>query len=339
MRVFQDGAKGCTARCRAAAPEKPPGIQFSAESRAGSVDTTHRWTTTAFRGPFLFLLKVGSGSTDGFLQRSVMHRSGQEVSAGSLQTGRDPEDSLLSATVIIPARLGSTRLPRKALAEIAGIPMVVRVWQQATKSRGVGEVLVATDDEQICAVVTQAGGRAVLTNPAHVSGTDRVAEVAATLNSDVIVNVQGDLPLLDPAWVEAALAALDQADGGADAPAVMSTLATEMTPGDEERQQVVKVVCDQRGNALYFSRQAIPFGEVACRKHIGLYAYRHEFLQEFASLAPTPLEQSEKLEQLRALEHGRKIRVAIVDSVESMVEVDTQEDLDRVRALLGSSGG
>ena len=268
-----------------------------------------------------------------------MRGSGQEVSAGSLETGQNPEDSLLSATVIIPARLGSTRLPRKALAEIVGIPMVVRVWQQAIKSRGVGEVIVATDDEEIRGVVAQAGGRAVLTNPAHTSGTDRVAEVAATLRSDVIVNVQGDLPLLDPSWVEAALDALEQGGRSDTAPAVMSTLATSMAAGDEERPQVVKVVSDCEGNALYFSRQPIPSGEVACRKHIGLYAYRREFLQEFASLAPTPLEQSEKLEQLRVLEHGRKIRVAIVDSVESMVEVDTQEDLDRVRILLGSSGG
>ena len=216
--------------------------------------------------------------------------------------------------------------------------MVVRVWQQATKSRGVGEVVVATDDEQIREVVTQAGGRAVMTDPDHASGTDRVAEVAATLNSEVIVNVQGDLPLLDPTWVEAALGALEPQDAGAGEPAVMSTLATSLQSGDEQRTQVVKVVCDRHGHALYFSRHPIPHGAAACRKHIGLYAYRREFLQEFAALAPTPLEQSEKLEQLRALEHGRKIRVAIVDSVESMVEVDTQDDLDRVRALLGSSG-
>ena len=241
----------------------------------------------------------------------------------------------MSATVIIPARLGSTRLPRKALAEIAGVPMVVRVWQQATKSRGVGEVIVATDDQEIADVVTHAGGRAQMTSPEHASGTDRVAEVASALDSEVIVNVQGDLPLLDPSWVEAALGALDTRSGAESA--VMSTLATTMQPGDEDRPQVVKVVCDRHGNALYFSRHAIPYGAATCRKHIGLYAYRREFLQEFADLAPTPLEQSEKLEQLRALEHGKKIQVAMVDSVESMVEVDTKDDLDRVRALLGSS--
>ena len=243
----------------------------------------------------------------------------------------------MSATVIIPARLGSTRLPRKALAEIAGVPMVVRVWQQATKSRGVGEVIVATDDQEIADVVAHAGGRALMTSPEHSSGTDRVAEVASALDSEVIVNVQGDLPLLDPSWVEAALGALDTRNGGGAEAPVMSTLATTMQPGDEDRPQVVKVVCDRDGNALYFSRHAIPYGAASCRKHIGLYAYQREFLQEFAELAPTPLEQSEKLEQLRALEHGKKIRVAMVDSVESMVEVDTKDDLDRVRALLGSS--
>lgn len=273
------------------------------------------------------------------MQRSVFHRFRQQASGVSLQAVRNPEDSLLSATVIIPARLGSTRLPCKALAEIVGIPMVVRVWQQATKSRGVGEVLVATDDERIRDVVTRAGGRAVMTDPTHASGTDRVAEVAATLQSEVIVNVQGDLPLLDPSWVEAALAALAEPAIGNESPAVMSTLATAMAAGDEERSQVVKVVCDRNGHALYFSRQAIPFGTAACHKHIGLYAYRREFLRKFATLAPTPLERSEKLEQLRVLEHGQKIRVAIVDSTEAMVEVDTQDDLDRVRALLGSSGG
>jgi len=228
-------------------------------------------------------------------------------------------------------------LPRKALAEIAGVPMVVRVWQQATKSRGVGEVLVATDDQEIADVVTHAGGRALMTSPEHASGTDRVAEVASGLDSEVIVNVQGDLPLLDPSWVEAALEALDTRSGGGAESPVMSTLATTMQPGDEDRSQVVKVVCDRHGNALYFSRHAIPYGAATCRKHIGLYAYTREFLREFAGLAPTPLEQSEKLEQLRALEHGKKIRVAMVDSVESMVEVDTKDDLDRVRALLGSS--
>ncbi|MFP6664905.1 MAG: 3-deoxy-manno-octulosonate cytidylyltransferase [Deltaproteobacteria bacterium] len=240
----------------------------------------------------------------------------------------------MSATIVIPARLGSTRLPGKALADIAGLPMVVRVWQQASRSRGVDEVLVATDDETIFRVVEQAGGRAVMTRADHPSGTDRIAEVAAGLDSEIIVNVQGDLPLLDPSWVEAAIAALEEAPAGGGQRAVMSTLATTLDAGDESRPQVVKVVCDQAGHALYFSRQPIPAGEGACLKHIGLYAYRRSFLLQFAKLRPTPLELSEKLEQLRVLEHGEKIRVAMVESVAPMVEVDTQEDLDRIRALL-----
>jgi len=210
--------------------------------------------------------------------------------------------------------------------------MVVRVWQQATKSRGVGEVVVATDDEQIREVVTQAGGRAVMTDPDHASGTDRVAEVAATLDSEVIVNVQGDLPLLDPTWVEAALGALEPEDEGAGEPAVMSTLATSLQSGDEERTQVVKVVCDRHGHALYFSRHPIPHGAAACRKHIGLYAYRRAALERFVSLPPGVLEQREKLEQLRALEAGMRIDLALVDTVP--LGVDTPADLARARAVL-----
>jgi 3-deoxy-manno-octulosonate cytidylyltransferase (CMP-KDO synthetase) len=240
----------------------------------------------------------------------------------------------LSATVVIPARLGSTRLPGKVLADIGGRPMVVRVWEQASRSRGVDEVLVATDDESIFQAVEKAGGRAVMTRGDHPSGTDRIAEVAAGLDSEVIVNVQGDLPLLDPGWVEMAIRALEEAPLCGGQRAVMSTLATSLGAGEEDRPQVVKVVCDQAGHALYFSRKAIPAGDAACLKHIGLYAYRRDFLLKFAQLRPTPLERSEKLEQLRVLEYGEKIRVVMVELVAPMVEVDTQEDLDRIRALV-----
>lgn len=242
----------------------------------------------------------------------------------------------MSATVVIPARLGSTRLPAKALADIAGKPMVVRVWEQASGSRGVDEVLVATDDETIRDAVERAGGKAVMTRADHASGTDRIAEVAASLGTEIVVNVQGDLPLLDPGWVEAAVDCLRNAPAKGGRAAVMSTLATSLGAGDEERSQVVKVVCDRDGHALYFSRHAIPWGEAACLKHIGLYAYQREFLPRFAAMEPTPLERSEKLEQLRVLEHGEKIRVAVVESAEAMVEVDTQEDLDRIRALVAA---
>lgn len=252
----------------------------------------------------------------------------------------------MSVVVIIPARYASTRLPGKALADINGKPMIVHVLRRAELARGVDRVLVATDDERIAVAVEREGGEALMTSPQHASGTDRIAEVAAGLTSDIIVNVQGDLPMLEPGYVEAAIAALEPAPpSGEGSPPVpsMSTLATPLAPGEGERTQVVKVVRDRFGDALYFSRSPIPWGvkpedavageaPVALR-HIGLYAYRRPFLLGLAKLAPTPLERAERLEQLRVLEHGQAIRVALVDASPAMVEVDTPEDLERVRAL------
>jgi len=250
----------------------------------------------------------------------------------------------MSVVVVIPARFASTRLPGKALAEIAGKPMIAHVLARAQLARGVDRVLVATDHEPIADAVEKEGGEAVMTRADHASGTDRIAEVARSLSADIIVNVQGDLPLLEPSYVEAAIACLQV--GGDDndaAPAPpMSTLATPLRQDEFDRLQVVKVVRDARGDALYFSRSGIPSGvDTASRldgnvglRHIGLYAYRRPFLLALASLAPTPLEQAEKLEQLRVLEHGYKIRVALVEASESMIEVDTPEDLDRVRRIL-----
>lgn len=253
----------------------------------------------------------------------------------------------MSVVVIIPARYASTRLPGKALADINGKPMIVHVLRRAELARGVDRVLIATDDERIAVAVEREGGEALMTSPHHASGTDRIAEVASSLTCDVIVNVQGDLPMLEPGYVEAAIAALEPAqDGSGEAsPPVpsMSTLATPLAPGEAERTQVVKVVRDRFGDALYFSRSPIPWGvkpedavageaPVALR-HIGLYAYRRPFLLGLAKLSPTPLERAERLEQLRVLEHGQSIRVALVDASPAMVEVDTPEDLERVRAL------
>lgn len=266
----------------------------------------------------------------------------------------------MSVVVIIPARYASTRLPGKALVDIGGKPMIVHVLRRAELARGVDRVLVATDDERIAVAVEREGGEAVMTSPHHASGTDRIAEVARDLTADVIVNVQGDLPMLEPSYVEAAVAALEPSPPeagvtGSPGPS-MSTLATPLAEDEGERSQVVKVVRDRFGDALYFSRSAIPWGarpasggaddaapppgEAALAlRHIGLYAYRKPFLLGLAKLAPTPLERAERLEQLRVLEHGQRIRVAVVEASPSMIEVDTPEDLERVRALFAVRPG
>lgn len=246
-----------------------------------------------------------------------------------------------SVVVVIPARYASTRLPGKALVDIAGEPMIVHVWRRASLARGVDRVLVATDDARIASAVEGAGGAAVMTRADHPSGTDRIAEVCRALDAEVVVNVQGDLPLLEPGFVEAAVAPLlGGTDRGEGSGAVhMATLATPLQPGEAERTQVVKVVRDRRGDALYFSRAPIPWPGTTGLRHIGLYAYRRTFLLELAGLAPTPLEQSERLEQLRALENGYRIRVEVVPASDAMIEVDTPEDLERARAAAFASKG
>ena len=246
--------------------------------------------------------------------------------------------SQVSVVVIIPARLGSTRLPGKALADIGGKPMVVRVLERARSARGVGRVLVATDDNEIAEAVANAGGEARMTAAEHPSGTDRIAEVARDLDADIVVNVQGDLPFLEPTYVESAIGALEQRAGRAD-DIVVGTLATPLVEGEMEKSQVVKVVCDGEGRALYFSRSPIPSGTSEGLRHIGLYAYRREFLLELAKMEPTVLEKQERLEQLRVLENGYGIGVARVEAKESMIEVDTPEDLERVRRWMTGRQG
>ena len=239
--------------------------------------------------------------------------------------------------VLIPARLASTRLPRKPLADIAGAPMIVQVWRRACEA-DVGEVVVAADSVEIVDVVTSAGGRAVLTNPDHPSGSDRIFEALCRIDPDgrhdVIVNVQGDLPTIDPETVRAALAPLVD-------PAVdIATLATVIRR-EEERDDpnVVKVVGAElspgRLRALYFTRATAPWGDGPLLHHIGLYAYRRAALTRFVALKPSPLELRERLEQLRALEAGMRIDVMLVDTVP--LGVDTPHDLERARAAL--SGG
>jgi 3-deoxy-manno-octulosonate cytidylyltransferase (CMP-KDO synthetase) len=232
--------------------------------------------------------------------------------------------------VIIPARYGSTRLPGKALALIDGRPMVRHVAERARAARGIDRVIVATDDERIRAAVAPSGVEVAMTRADHPSGTDRLAEVAAGLDAAVVINVQGDLPLLDPRMIEDLGARMV-----ADPTLPMGTLATPIrTPEEWQSPHVVKVAIAADGRALYFSRAPIPFdhaGQFGWR-HIGMYAYRRATLLELAGLPPSPLELREKLEQLRALEHGIAIGVVEWAGAEALVEVDTAADLDAARA-------
>jgi 3-deoxy-manno-octulosonate cytidylyltransferase (CMP-KDO synthetase) len=238
---------------------------------------------------------------------------------------------------VIPARWGSTRFPGKPLATLAGRPLVEHVYRRAGQARLVDRVLVATDDSRIMEAVKQFGGEAILTAGTHPSGSDRVAEVARQIESEVVVNVQGDEALLEPAAIDAAVEPLLH-DPSLDA----ATLAAPMASAElSASPHVVKVVRDLRGNALYFSRAPIPFSRAAGEErtgpplhHIGLYAYRRSFLLEFTSWPPTPLEIEERLEQLRILEHGRTLRVVRVEK--AFPGVDTPGDLDRVARLLAA---
>ncbi len=230
---------------------------------------------------------------------------------------------------IIPARFDSSRLPGKALADIGGVPMIVRVWRQAHQARTLDRVIVATDDERIARAVRAAGGEAEMTASTHQSGTDRIAEVAARIEAEIYLNVQGDQPFIAPADLDALVAPMR-----ADPALAMATLATPIIDREEwYNPSKVKVVCDARGDAIYFSRSPIPFDRdggavpAVARRHIGVYGYRRDFLLRFAGLAPGVLEQIEKLEQLRALERGYRIRV--VASVAPSLEVDTPDDLMR----------
>jgi 3-deoxy-manno-octulosonate cytidylyltransferase (CMP-KDO synthetase) len=233
---------------------------------------------------------------------------------------------------VIPARLASTRLPGKPLADIAGEPMIVHVMRRALAAR-LGPVVVATDSEAVAAYVEKAGGRAVMTRADHVSGSDRIFEALEVVDpqADIVVNVQGDLPTLAPSDIAAALGPL--ADPAVD----IATLAAEISRVQERSDpNVVKVVGtpvgERRLRALYFTRATAPAGEGPLFHHIGLYAYRRAALARLVKLPPSPLEKREQLEQLRALEAGMRIDVAIVDSVP--LGVDTPEDLERARALL-----
>ena len=261
-------------------------------------------------------------------------------------TVSDPQPK---AVAIIPARYASTRLPGKPLLNLAGRPMIVHVVERALAARNVAHALVATDDERIIEAVRAAGFEAIMTRTDHASGSDRLAEVAAGLDdADVIVNVQGDEPLISPQTIERAVDELVNDDEAQ----IVTTCERIERAEDVLSADVVKVVMDAGGRALYFSRQAIPYPRDAVRrfgsleaalaseprllerfrKHTGLYAYRRAFLLEYTGWPRSPLEIAEELEQLRALERGVTIRV--IETTEPSIGVDTMEDLERVRAIL-----
>jgi len=238
--------------------------------------------------------------------------------------------------VIIPARFGAQRFPGKPLADLAGRPLVAHVVERARAARGVDVVAVATDDERIARAAEAAGATAVLTGPAA-TGTDRVATAARRLSPspDLVVNLQGDEPLIEPEAIETLVAAMSGSG------AKMATLARPLEPGELDRPHVVKVVTDVHGDALYFSRAPIPCRRAGgesplARAHVGIYAFTAAFLQEFAALPAGRLEAEESLEQLRALEHGHRIRVA--ETRYRGFGIDTPEDLERARALLAARG-
>lgn len=281
----------------------------------------------SYGGQVVILPKVEGRSTTNLVQRI---RQGESV------------QTVTKAVGVIPARYASVRFPGKVLAMLWGKPIVQHVYERAKQAKTLSEVIVATDDERVKQVVESFGGKCVLTSPDHPSGTDRVAEVARSLDEEVIVNIQGDEPLIAPEAIDAAVQPFFN-----DPSLKMTTLATPIHDETEYRNpNVVKVVVDREGFALYFSRSPLPYfrpkgkmGEepefslpadasVRPLRHIGLYAYRREFLLQFAQWAPTALERTEGLEQLRALERG--VRIKVVTTSYRSVGVDTPEDLQRL---------
>ena len=239
---------------------------------------------------------------------------------------------------VIPARYRSKRFDGKALALLGGRPMIQHVYEKARRASRLAELVVATDDERIANVIQGIGGKALMTSPDHPSGTDRVAEAAAAIEADVVVNIQGDEPFISEKVIDQAVEPfLERED------LRMSTLMRAIDEEETLRDpNVVKVVVDHEGFALYFSRSPIPFARRSERfqayEHIGLYAYRKNFLLAFARLAPTKLEYTEGLEQLRVLEHG--YRILVVPTTHHVgVSVDTPADLEKAEAYLAQEGG
>jgi 3-deoxy-manno-octulosonate cytidylyltransferase (CMP-KDO synthetase) len=241
---------------------------------------------------------------------------------------------------VIPARYGSTRLPAKPLADILGKTMVQRVYEIAQRAKLLDSVVVATDDERVASVVRGFGGLVALTSPTHASGTDRAAEVAASSDAAIVVNVQGDEPLLDPEMIDECVRGL-QGTLLQDDKVGLSTVIKRIGEDAYNNSSVVKVVRDARGRALYFSRSLIPYPRnrtdaFEVFEHIGLYAYTKSCLMTLAQRPPASLEQIEGLEQLRALENGILIQAVETKCRGELVSVDTPEDLERVRAILSN---
>ena len=243
----------------------------------------------------------------------------------------------MKPVILIPARMESTRLPGKPLADICGKPMIVQVWLRAMAS-GLGPVIVATDSQAVSSAVQAAGGIVVMTRSDHTTGSDRIAEALATFdpqrNFDCVINVQGDLPTIDPNIIRAVAEPLTDPDVD------MATLACEISDAHERADEnVVKAVgtpvAANRLRALYFTRATAPSGNGPLYHHIGLYGFKRAALERFVSLAPAPLEQRERLEQLRALENGMRIDIALVDTVP--LGVDTAQQLERARFILSSA--
>jgi 3-deoxy-manno-octulosonate cytidylyltransferase (CMP-KDO synthetase) len=238
---------------------------------------------------------------------------------------------------VIPARYASTRLWGKPLADIAGKPMIQRVYERACLAKRPSEVLVATDDKRVYDAMQACGGKVMMTSADHPTGTDRLAEVAGAYpDVDLIINVQGDEPLIEPKVIDDLAAAFDT-----DEELHMATVMTTMGKEEQAEPGNVKVVTDKNGYALYFSRSVMPYPRVdtgvPVYKHIGIYAYKRDFLLQYAKMEPTPLEKTESLEQLRALENGYKIKVITTDF--KFVGVDTAKDLEIVNQIYQKKGG
>lgn len=243
----------------------------------------------------------------------------------------------ITSVAIIPARYASERFPGKVIAPLAGKPLVVHTYERASRASSLADIFVATDDARVVAAVAPYGVQTVMTRSDHATGTDRIAEVAANLDADIIVNVQADEPLVDPWLIDATVQPLLD---DPDLPMATARHAIH-DPAQINDPNCVKVVCDAQGRALYFSRSPIPFMRETGRdplheaiywQHIGLYVFRRPFLLEYAAMPSTPLERLEKLEQLRVLEHGYPI--AVVEAKETSIGVDTPEDLARAEAAI-----
>jgi len=241
---------------------------------------------------------------------------------------------MLSVVGVIPARYGSSRLPGKPLVDLQGKPLLYHVFQRCLKARSLSRVLIATDDDRIHKAAREFGAEVVMTGREHRSGTDRIAEAVQDIDADLVINIQGDEPLIDFRAIDQVVQLLKE-DDAADMVTLKAPIFSEE---DLLNPNVVKVVTDERGYALYFSRAPIPFHRAKpqsfddCYRHIGLYAYRRGFLMQFTKWTPSTLERMEDLEQLRALEHGARIKVGLTGA--SVFGIDTPEDLERIRKMM-----